>query len=148
MDAAETVLAGSSATAALTAATLLGNAAGLTRLDFPGMLGSTFTPRPDRARTLGWGLHGLNGLLLAAGYRELFRRGGIAPSGARGALVGLAHGVLALSFMGAAPRVHPRPWAAGLRPFRAGAYGPAWVPAMLLGHVLYGAVVGRCLARD
>jgi hypothetical protein len=136
------VVPGSIATAALTAGAQAGNAAGLTRLDFPGMLGSAVTGRQDLARPLGWALHAFNGLALAAGYTALFRHAEIAPSGARGALIGLAHGVFSVGFMALAPAVHPRPEMAGLRRFGARAYGPGWIPAMLLGHVLYGAIVG------
>jgi hypothetical protein len=142
-----TIGAGLSATAALTAATYAGNRLGVTRLDFPTLLGTMVTRQQPAARRLGWGLHALNGVALAAAYRELMNRTSVPKAGWSGALVGLAHGVLSLAFMGAAPKVHPRPFAGGVRPVSATAYGPGWIPGMLLGHALYGAVVGSCLSK-
>ncbi|MCO5171832.1 MAG: hypothetical protein M9894_36495 [Planctomycetes bacterium] len=141
-----TLAAGACATAALTGATLASNAVGLTRLDLPRMLGTSLTGDGRLARALGWGLHAFNGVSIASAYRTAWRRAGVAPGARQGALLGLVHGLVSLGYMAAAPRVHPRPAAAGLRPFAPAAYGPAWIPAMVLGHVLYGAVLGGLLA--
>lgn len=142
------LVAGACATAALTGGTLASNAIGLTRLDLPWMLGTSVTADRRLARAAGWALHAFNGVALARGYRAVWRRAGVAPNARRGALLGLVHGLASLGYMAAAPRVHPRPAVAGLRPFAPTAYGPAWIPAMVFGHMLYGAVFGACVAQE
>jgi hypothetical protein len=140
--------AGAAATAALTAVALPAMALGLMRLNFGKMLGTAVAPDSRRTRALGWGLHTLNGLLLAGAYQAVFRMMGSQPTAARGALLGVAHAGVALAGLSLLPRVHPRPFTAGLRPLSATAYGPLTLPGMLAGHIVYGAVAGAALGAD
>jgi hypothetical protein len=114
-------------------------------LDFGRMLGTTVRPDRRSTRALGWIMHGVNGLLLALGYRALFRAARVAPDAQSGVILGTVHFAAALAGLAIAPHLHPRPRQAGLRPLRPRAYGPMTVPGMLVGHLVYGAIVGRAL---
>lgn len=137
--------AGTAATSALTALAVPALGLGLLRLNFGRMLGTALGPDRPRTQALGWGVHVLNGLVLAGGYQLAFRALHARASAPRGAALGLLHGAAALAGLALLPRVHPRPLAAGLKPLSPAAYGPLTVPGMLLGHVVYGAVLGAML---
>ena len=45
---------------------------GLSRINFPFMLGTMFTPNRDRAKLIGFGVHFLNGWIFASVYAAAF----------------------------------------------------------------------------
>ncbi|HEX9402155.1 MAG TPA: hypothetical protein VF912_18765 [Anaeromyxobacter sp.] len=136
---------GAAATAAITVLSAASRALGLMTLDFGRTLGTTVRPDRRSTRALGWIMHGANGVLFALGYRALFRAARVAPDAQSGVILGAAHFAAAIAGLAVAPYVHPRPRQAGLRPLRPTAYGPMTIPGMLVGHVVYGAIVGRAL---
>jgi hypothetical protein len=83
------------ATAALTAVLIGAQLLGWTRLDLPLMLGTMFTPDPDRARVAGVFVHLVNGQGFALGYTAAFAAAGRATWWA-GAALGALHGAVAL----------------------------------------------------
>ena len=129
-------------------AMMVSKALGVMRLDFGRMLGTVVMPDSGEARTIGWGLNFVNGAAIALAYRQAFRWLGMWPGAASGALLGLAHAVGAMAFVAAAPYIHPRPKQAGLRKMGPFAYGPLTVPGMVLGHALFGAIVGWFIGRE
>ncbi len=128
---------------------------GFTRMNLPFMLGTVFTPHRDRAKVVGALVHFANGLLFALVYVFAFRAWGGATWW-RGALLGLCHAALVLVLvLPLLPGIHPRmaseqhgPESARLLEppgFLALHYGwqtPLWV---VLGHLLYGVVLGHFL---
>ncbi len=72
MDWAGWAVFGLIATAALTAVMIAAQLAGLTRLDLPLLLGTVFTPDPDRARVAGFFGHLVVGQGFALGYAAAF----------------------------------------------------------------------------
>jgi hypothetical protein len=90
----------------------------------------------------------MNGLILAFGYRAAFRVARVAPDSRAGLVLGAAHFAAAMAGLALAPHLHPRAREAGLKRLRPTAYGPMTVPGMLIGHLVYGAIVGRALNRD
>ncbi|MGE0304562.1 MAG: hypothetical protein AB7Q27_02245, partial [Acidimicrobiia bacterium] len=90
MDWAGWAVFGLIATTGLTAAMILAQLSGRTRLDLPLMLGTITTEDPDRARVAGFAIHLAIGLVFAlfyaAGFAQLNR-----ADWWLGALFGLAH---------------------------------------------------------
>ena len=143
------------ATAILTAAMTAAQLAGFTRLDLPLLLGTSITTDPDRARVFGFFIHLVNGQGFALGYTAAFAALGRATVWT-GALLGLVHGVVALTvIIPLLVGVHPR-----LASPRAGlGAGPVIEPPGLLAlnygretplvtivaHVAYGAALGLLL---
>jgi len=128
----------------------------LTRIDLPFLLGTAFSADRIRARALGYGLHFLAGLAFASIYYAVFRAVDEASWGL-GAIFGLIHAI----FAGTAlvnillPLVHPRmatPFNAAdstplLEPpgFLLLNYGASTPVAMVIVHLLYGAIVGEAV---
>jgi hypothetical protein len=126
---------------------------GVTRMDIPLLLGTVFTDNRSRANVIGYAVHFVNGLLFALLYYAVFRAVGHA-----GWLFGLGLGAVHAMFAGGAllgvllPAVHPRmgtPWTDSeetplLEPpgFLLENYGPRTAVGNLIGHLLYGAIVG------
>jgi hypothetical protein len=143
------------ATAALTAVLMGAQLLGWTRLDLPLMLGTIFTPDPDRARVAGFLVHLVNGQGFALGYAAAFAAAGQA-SWWTGALLGALHGAVALLvIVPLLPGVHPH-----MASPRAGlTSGVALEPPGVLGlnygretplvtmaaHIVYGAALGLFL---
>lgn len=143
---------GFGATIALTSIMATAQLAGWSRMDMPMMLGTMFVEDPDRARLIGLVVHVANGYMFALLYAAAFAALGTA-SWWLGALFGTLHGVAILTLvMPMMPGMHPRmasersgttlehslepPGLLGLN------YG-ARVPAItLLGHVVYGTLLG------
>ena len=126
---------------------------GWTRMDIPLLLGTVFTDDRDRATVIGVVVHFLNGLLFALGYYAIFRA--VDQAGwAFGAALGVVHAALAGGVLVTLllPAVHPRmgtPWSDAeemplLEPpgFLLVNYGRRTALWTLLGHVVYGAIVG------
>jgi uncharacterized membrane protein YagU involved in acid resistance len=125
---------------------------GLTRMNLPHMLGTIFTPDRDRAKFYGFGVHVAAGWLFSLGYVMIFQSLGVAGWW-RGALLGLLHAVFVLVVvMGLLPGLHPRmaseqrgPAAQNLLEppgFLALHYGVQTPLAILLSHVVFGAILG------
>ncbi len=127
-------------------------ALGLTRLSLPYVLGTMVTKSRDRAKLYGFGLHLIFGwaaaLIYVAAFHQLGRAGWW-----RGALGGLLHAAVVLFvLLPALPGLHPRmaserhgpeaekqlepPGKIGLH------YGLSTPAAIVLGHAIYGAILG------
>lgn len=158
MDWAGWGLFGLVATAALTAALITAQLAGLTRLDFPLVLGTLVTEDPDRARVVGFFIHLCAGQGFALGYAATFALLHRATWWI-GALLALLHVGIALTvLLPLLPGVHPR-----MASQRAGLTSTAVLePPGVLGvnygvqtpavavviHVIYGIVLGLLLQAD
>ena len=125
---------------------------GFTRMSIPLLLGTMVTPDRSRAKLAGVVLHLLNGWLFALLYIAIFNQWG-GPSIGRGLLVGTTHaGFVLTAGMAVLPSLHPRmaseqhgPDAARqLEPpgFLSLHYGVRTPIAVLLGHMLFGAMLG------
>jgi uncharacterized membrane protein YagU involved in acid resistance len=147
------IVGGLLGTVVLTTALRAASEFGLTRIDLPFLLGTAFTEDRVRAKVIGYLLHFVFGVLFALGYYAVFAvvdRSGLVL----GALLGLVHAL----FAGTAlvnillPAVHPRMGtgfdAAGSAPllqppgFMLVNYGRETPSAMIVSHIVYGAIVG------
>lgn len=147
------IVGGLLGTVVLTTALSAASELGLTRIDLPFLLGTAATQDRIRAKVVGYALHFVFGVLFALGYYTVFAvidRSGIVL----GALLGLIHAL----FAGTAlvnillPAVHPRMGtgfdAAGSAPlleppgFMLVNYGRETPVAMIVSHIVYGAIVG------
>ena len=101
------LLWGFAATIMLTTISAAAQGLGLTRMNFPYMLGTIFTPNRDRARLYGFGLHVAAGWLFSLIYVLIFQSLG-AAGWWRGAVIGLLHAFFVLVVvMGLLPGFHP-----------------------------------------
>ena len=129
----------------------------LTRMDLPFLLGTAFSADRVRAKLIGYLLHFVAGLVFALVYYAVFVAIGHA-SWRLGILFGLAHALFAGTVLVNVilPVVHPRMATshsaanteALLEPpgFMLMNYGRATPIVTLLGHLLYGAIVGGMIA--
>jgi hypothetical protein len=143
------------ATAALTAAMITAQLAGLTRLDFPLVLGTIFTEDPDKARVAGFFLHLVIGQVFALGYAATFALVHQA-SWWLGALLGLLHVAVALTVLlplvpginsrMASERAGPSSTAVLEPPGLLGLnYGIQTPTVAIVAHLIYGIVLGLLL---
>jgi Protein of unknown function (DUF1440). len=143
------------ATAALTAVMLSAQLAGLTRLDFPLLLGTIVTEDPDRARIAGFFIHLAFGQLFALGYAATFALLHQA-SWWLGALLGLLHVAVALTILlPLLPGINPRMASERAGPSSTAVLEPPGLlglnygfqtPAVaIVAHLIYGAVLGLLL---
>jgi hypothetical protein len=125
----------------------------MTRMDLPFLLGTAVSADRVRAKAIGYVLHFLFGLLFALAYAAVF-----AVVDHAGILLGAGLGLIHALFAGSAlvnvllPVVHPRMGtgfdAAGATPlleppgFLLVNYGRQTVVALVVSHLLYGALVG------
>jgi hypothetical protein len=125
---------------------------GLTRMNFPYMLGTMFTPDRDRAKLYGFVVHVGIGWVFSLFYVLIFQSLG-AAGWWRGVIIGIAHAFLVLTLiMGLMPGLHPRmaseqhgPDAQNmLEPpgFLALHYGVRTPLAVILSHAIFGAILG------
>jgi hypothetical protein len=149
---AEWAVWGFAATVVLTTLMAGAQGVGLTRMSLPFLLGTIFTPNRDRARLAGIAIHLVNGWVFALIYLAVFRLAG-GGGAARGAAVGAVHALFVLTVVfPMLPGLHPRmagqhrgPTAPRqLEPpgFLALHYGYQTPACVLLGHVVYGAILG------
>ena len=145
-------------TIVLTSGLRIAQELGVTRMDIPLLLGTIFTDRRDRASVIGYVIHFFNGLLFALAYYGVFRAVGHA-----GWLFGAALGIVHAALAGGAlltvllPAIHPRmgtPWTdAAETPlleapgFLLLNYGRRTLIWTLLGHIVFGAIVGGFAAH-
>lgn len=155
MDWAGWALFGLVATTALTAAMIVAQLAGQTRLDLPLLLGTLVTEDPDRARAAGFFIHLAIGQGFAFGYATAFalldRTGWWL-----GGLLGLLHVAVALTVLvpllaGVHPRIAsdragPSSTAALEPPGLAGLnYGARTPLVAIAAHLVYGIALGVLL---
>ncbi|MFT3838873.1 MAG: hypothetical protein QM723_17975 [Myxococcaceae bacterium] len=125
---------------------------GLTRMSMPYLLGTMLTPSRDRAQIYGVAMHLVNGWAFAFVYVAMFHSAHLF-SWWFGALLGLAHGVFALAVaIPMMPAIHPRMASEHHGPtvvrqleppgFMARNYGIRTPISVLLGHVVFGAILG------
>jgi uncharacterized membrane protein YagU involved in acid resistance len=147
-----TALWGFVGTVVLTGLMSGGHGVGLTRMSLPYMLGTMFTPDRDRARLVGFLVHLVNGWLFAVIYAAAFeswRR----TTWWLGALIVLVHGAFVLlAGVSIIPSLHPRMASEQQGPtptrqleppgFMALNYGRRTPIAVLLAHLVYGAILG------
>jgi hypothetical protein len=125
---------------------------GLSRINFPFMLGTMFTPNRDRAKLIGFGVHFLNGWIFASVYAAAFESWRRATWWLGGA-IGLVHALyVLLAAMPALPAMHPRMASEQEGPtptrqleppgFMALNYGRRTPITVILAHLLYGAILG------
>ncbi len=152
MNWSSTALWGFVGTVVLTTLLAGGQAARLTRMSFPFMLGTMLTADRDRATALGFGLHFLNGWLFAFVYTAVFESSGRA-SWWFGAAIGAVHALFILVVvMTVLPALHPRMASERQGPtptmqleppgFLALHYGRRTALVVLLAHIAYGALLG------
>ena len=144
------VLGGALGSAAIVAVNQAADRLGLTNLDLLGILGLTFRdPEEDGVKPAGLAWYGLWGGLLVPtlywlGFRQLGR------AGARtGGAFGIVHYVASGALLAMTTPRRPKRVVGRGRPMGGfvSSYGPLEWLANLVGHVLYGAVVGRFAAR-
>ena len=147
------LVGGAIGTIVLTSGLRVAQELGVTRMDIPLLLGTIFTDERDRASAIGYVIHFVNGLLFALAYYGVFRAVGHA-GWLFGAVLGVVHAFLAGGILLTAllPVVHPRmgtPWTdAAETPlleapgFLLANYGRRTLIWTLVGHVVYGAIVG------
>jgi len=125
---------------------------GLTRMSLPYMLGTMVTANRDRAKTIGIGIHLVNGWIFSLVYVAAFHVWG-GPAWWKGAAIGLVHAMFVLTAgMAALPGLHPRmaseqrgpTIARGLEPpgFLALHYGVRTPVSVVIAHVVFGIVLG------
>lgn len=121
-----------------------GRALGLLDADFARYQGCLVLRRGGgAAEPVGWAFHLANGAALGLGYAEVFERTGGA-GWRRGAALGVAHGVAAgaaLPLLDAANPCVQEGRMPAFGPFGKHS-GPLMVAGFLVGHVVYGAIVG------
>jgi hypothetical protein len=98
MDWAGWAVFGVLATVLLTTVLIMAQLGGLTRMDLPLMLGTLFSPDPDRARVVGFFIHLANGQVFALVYAAAFTLLGRAGP-ALGAAFGLLHAAVTLTIL-------------------------------------------------
>lgn len=146
------ILWGFIATIVLTIISSATQAFGLTRMNFPYMLGTIFTSDRDKAKLYGFFMHVAIGWLFSLFYILIFESLGRAGWW-RGAVVGIMHGFSVLIvIMGLLPGLHPRmaseqhgPEAQNmLEPpgFLALHYGMRTPVAIIVSHAIFGAILG------
>jgi uncharacterized membrane protein YagU involved in acid resistance len=140
------------ATIALTTVMAGSQGLGFTRMNLPYMLGAIFTPSRDRARLIGFGVHLLNGWIFSLGYVAAFQALGRATWWI-GALLGLLQALFVLTVvMRLMPGLHPRMASEEKGPtvtrqleppgFLALNYGYQTPLSVVVGHLIYGAILG------
>ncbi|MEV4808849.1 hypothetical protein [Micromonospora avicenniae] len=155
MDWAGWALFGLVATTALTAALTAAQLAGLTRIDFPLLLGTLVTEDPDRARVVGFFMHLGAGQGFALGYTATFALLHHATWWI-GALLGTIHVGIALTvLLPLLPGVHPRMASQRAGPASTAVLEPPGLFALNYGnqtpavtavvHIMYGVVLGILL---
>jgi hypothetical protein len=146
------LLWGLAATVMLTTISAGAQGLGLTRMNLPYMLGTLFTPDRDRAKLYGFLVHLGMGWLFSFIYVLIFESMG-AVSWWRGVLIGILHALFMLVvLMSVLPGLHPRMASEQFGPtsqrmleppgFLALNYGIQTPIAVLLAHVVFGAILG------
>lgn len=136
----------------------------ITQMSIRVIEGAIFTGDADKARKIGLFTHVvvMSAVVIGGIYGLLFLLFDISAGNAWwvGALFGVAHGLIGGVVVGAAPRMHPRMGGAGVTPALASGsdihlsspgpfahnYGSKTPAMFMVGHVLYGTVLGLTVA--
>jgi hypothetical protein len=140
------------ATIILTTISSAAQGLGLTRMNFPYMLGTIFTPDRDRAKLYGFFAHLGFGWVFSFVYVVIFQSLG-AAGWWRGLLIGILHSFFVLIIiMALLPGLHPRMASEQYGPtsknmleppgFLALHYGARTPLAVILSHAIFGAILG------
>ena len=143
---------GFSATVVMTTTMAAGQGLGFTRMSLPFLLGTIFTPARDRAMVIGVGVHFVNGLVFALLYFAVFDAMNRATWWL-GAGIGLVHALFVLTVgMAMLPGLHPHMVSEYYGPtpnrllqppgFMALNYGRRTPIVTIIGHLLYGGILG------
>ena len=127
-------------------------AAGVTRMDLPLMLGTMVMPDRDRAKLVGFIMQFVGGFGFAFGYAAIFESWRKANVWL-GAVLGFVHGAFVLTAaLPILPGIHPRMASefsgpeptASLEPpgFMASNYGRGTPVVTMIAHVLFGSILG------
>lgn len=127
-------------------------ALGLTRINLPFMVGTMFTPDRDRAKSIGFLLHFINGWIFASIYAAAFESWRRATWWL-GSAIGIVHASFVLSAgMPLLPSIHPRMASEQHGPtptrqleppgFLALNYGRRTPLSVILAHIVYGGILG------
>jgi uncharacterized membrane protein YagU involved in acid resistance len=146
------LLWGFAGTTILTTTLRASQALGLTRMDLPLMLGLIVTRDRDRAKTLGFFMHLLNGWVFSLIYAAFFETLDLATWWV-GAAIGLVHALFVLVVgLPVIPGLHPRMAtdARGPEPtreleppgFMAINYGRRTPIVTIVAHLIFGAILG------
>jgi len=152
MNISNLLLWGFAATLILTVLLSVSRPLGFTRMDLPFMLGTFFTPNRDNAPLLGFAAHLLIGWLFAILYGATFETIDVHAWWV-GATIGLIHGLFVLTVgLHILNYIHPRmarPYQGPtptrqLEPpgFMALNYGRGTPLITLIGHIVYGTILG------
>ncbi len=137
------------ATAAFTLFSMMGKAMGMTRMDLADLMGSMFVqPHTGASRMIGLTVHHVNGALLGIGYAYFLALTALPAGWLTGLLWGVILTPLAMLLMSSIGAVHPAiragqqddPGTAGTN------FGKMTPMGMLLGHLVYGVVLGALYA--
>jgi hypothetical protein len=150
------MLWGFAGTVVLTTLMAAGQGLGLSRMSLPYMLGTMFTANRDRAKAVGFAVHLAIGWLFALIYVAAFHAMRTATWWL-GALIGLVHASFVLTAgMRIFPSIHPRMASEQQGPavvpqleppgFLALNYGIQTPLAVVLAHLVYGAILGAFYA--
>jgi uncharacterized membrane protein YagU involved in acid resistance len=152
MNTSSMLLWGFAATVILTGSLSGCQAFGLTRVNLPYLLGTIFTPSRDRAKTIGFFVHFLNGWIFASVYCASFESWRLATWWA-GSAIGAVHAAFVLlAGMAVLPSIHPRMAneehgptpTKQLEPpgFLALNFGRRTPVSVLVAHLVYGGIIG------
>ncbi|WP_165985231.1 hypothetical protein [Streptomyces sp. YIM 98790] len=152
------VVAGFCGALIMTVMMVMMRSAGMTRMDMALMQGAMFTGEETKARAMGMFTHLviMGALVFGMLYAALFALFDTSAGNAWwvGGLIGVVHGLIAGMAMAMMPAMHPRmrKTAAAQEPAQpleldppgmfARNYGSATPPGIIMGHVVYGLVVG------
>ena len=125
---------------------------GLTRMNLPFMVGTVFTPDPDKAKLYGFLVHLINGWIFSLLYILIFESLGRATWWI-GAVIGLGHALLILGVLvSLMPGLHPRMASEQHGPsanrlleppgFFALNYGFRTPLSVVLAHLVFGIILG------
>lgn len=146
------ILWGFASTLILTVLMTASRPLGLTRMDLPFMLGTMFTPNRNRAPLIGFLAHLFMGWVFAFIYGAAFESSGL-YTWWFGMAIGLVHGAFVLTLgLEIVTYIHPRMASSFQGPtptkqleppgFLALNYGKGTPLVTLLGHLVYGGVLG------
>jgi len=133
VDVRDAIIAGSTGRMAMLLLIYGGPLIGLPRIDAVGMLGSLAAPNKQDAVTLGGAIHFTLGILFAMIYAALWSVGIGSPTWWWGIIFGAIHGFLVIALLLVVMYRLPQ--------ISASITGPGVMAAILLNHIVFGAVV-------
>lgn len=146
------LVSGFVATLALSTLLAASQGLGLTRMNLPYLIGTLATPKREKAKLYGFGIHLVNGWIFSVFYILIFEARHMA-NWWFGLLLGLAHALMVLTLgMSLMPGVHPRMASEQHGPnahrqleppgFMALNYGVRTPISVFMAHAAFGAILG------